>query len=98
MSKKINKSQESDEEINLDADSDIDSDIESETNISNIETQISTKSIFAIYCEYLQKSKLLLRPEYQRKLCWSLQKMNDFIDTILKGWIVPNYVIYILSK
>lgn len=98
MSKKINKSQESDEEINLDADSDIDSDIESETNISNIETQISTKSIFAIYCEYLQKSKLLLRPEYQRKLCWSLQKMNDFIDTILKGWVIPNYVIYILSK
>ena len=23
--------------------------------------------------------------------------MNAFIDTILKGWIIPNYVIYVLS-
>ena len=24
--------------------------------------------------------------------------MNAFIDTILKGWIIPNYVIYVLSS
>ena len=39
-----------------------------------------------------------LTPEYQRELCWSIEKMNTFIDTIMKGWIVPNYVIYQLSN
>jgi hypothetical protein len=65
--------------------------------INNIRVQISIKSIKSIYYEYLQDNNLLLAPEYQRDLCWSVEKMNLFIDTIFKEWIVPNYVIYQLS-
>ena len=83
-------------ESNLDSASETESEAEAEPD-SNISTQITNKSIKSIYYEYLQGSELLLRPEYQRELCWSFDKMNAFIDTILKGWIIPNYVIYELS-
>jgi uncharacterized protein with ParB-like and HNH nuclease domain len=48
--------------------------------------------------KYLKDDKLLLSPEYQRDLCWSTDKMILFIDTIMKSWIVPNYVIYKLTS
>jgi hypothetical protein len=81
-----------------DSDTDTDTDTDSESKKTSIMTQITTKSIKAIYYEYLESDQLFLRPEYQRDLCWSLEKMNAFVDTIIKGWIVPNYVIYELSK
>lgn len=64
----------------------------------NIETRITNKAVISVYGEFLQNNKLLLNPEYQRDLSWSIEKMNTFIDTIMKGWIVPNYVIYKLSN
>jgi len=85
----------------LDNESDDESDLETEENNNSstkIITQITNKSIRSIYYEYLQDDSLLLSPEYQRELSWSIEKMNAFIDTILKGWIVPNYVIYQLSE
>jgi hypothetical protein len=79
--------------------SDGESDSESiDDELNQINTQITTKSICAIYHEYLKEDKLLLSPEYQRDLCWSVDKMILFIDTIMKEWIVPNYVIYKLTS
>ncbi len=80
------------------------SEVESDTDeiddsIENnkIRVSIETQSINATYIMYLQNKILLLRPEYQRDMCWSIKKMNTFIDTIMKGLIVPNFVIYKLS-
>ena len=78
-----------------DSDSDSDSDVDEQENIM---TQITTSGIGSIYSGYLTNNKLLLSPEYQRDLCWSVDKMCIFIDTIMKGWVVPNYVLYKLSR
>lgn len=68
-----------------------------ETDYDNIRTSIETKSISTIYYEYLKDSRLITKPLYQRDFCWSINKMIDFIETIMKGLIVPNFVIYKLS-
>jgi hypothetical protein len=87
------------EENFSDNESDSGSESDSDNNTeSNIRVQLTNKNIGAIYYEYLKDDTLLLRPDYQRDICWSLEKMNAFIDTIIKGLIVPNYVIYILSS
>ena len=79
-------------------DSDWSSESEEEEPIPDLSTTITNKGVRSIYSEYLEKDKLLLRPEYQRELSWSNEKMITFIDTIYRGWIVPNYVIYKLSE
>jgi len=96
QSKKNSKEQISESE----SESDISeySDTEIDEDLNEISTQITTKGINAIYHEYLKEDKLLLSPEYQRDLCWSTDKMILFIDTIMKSWIVPNYVIYKLTS
>lgn len=83
---------------NIDSDTNSDDDSDSESDDNRINTQITTKSVLSVFNEYLQDGSLLLQPEYQRDLCWSIDKMNAFIDTVMKGWIVPNYVIYQLSS
>ena len=80
---------------NSDSDAEID---DLPDNKPQLNVIITCKSIKSMYLEYLQDESLLLKPEYQRELCWSSEKMNLFIDTIFKSWIIPNYVIYILSN
>lgn len=83
----------------IDINSDNDSEIESDDEFNNnIQTQITTKGVYTTYLEYLKDDNLLLKPEYQRDICWSIDKMILFIDTIMKSWIVPNYVIYELTS
>ena len=80
---------------------DSDTEYEEETDSEDenkMRIQITTKSIRSIHSEFLQNDELLLKPEYQRDMCWSHIKMNTFIETINKGLIVPNYVIYQLSS
>ena len=80
---------------------DSDTEYEEETDSDDenkMRIQITTKSIRSIHSEFLQNDELLLKPEYQRDMCWSHIKMNTFIETINKGLIVPNYVIYQLSS
>lgn len=60
-------------------------------------TNIIINSINETYSLYLKNNKLLLNPEYQRGICWTVKKMNTFIDTIMKNFIVPSFVIYKLS-
>jgi hypothetical protein len=86
-------------EIELDdVDNSSDNDSDNDVYDKEIKTQITNKGVRSIYSEYLEKDKLLLRPEYQRELSWKIEKMNAFVDTIYRGWIVPNYVIYKLSE
>ena len=70
---------------------------ESIIDMGKNKTNIIIHSIDETYSLYLKNNKLLLNPEYQRGICWKLQKMNTFIDTIMKNFIVPSFVIYKLS-
>jgi len=83
--------------IELDNEENSSDESDNEVYDKEIKTQITNKGVRSIYSEYLEKHKLLLRPEYQRELSWNIEKMNAFVDTIYRGWIVPNYVIYKLS-
>jgi len=87
--------------------SDNESDIESDNNSEDEElctqndfyVKIDTSNVSTIYYSYLKElTKMLIRPEYQRELCWSPNKMCMFIDSIMKNFIIPNYVIYQLSS
>jgi hypothetical protein len=70
-----------------------------EINTNNeFHVKIDTSTVISIYYTYLKDlTKMLIRPEYQRNLCWSPNKMCMFIDSIMKNFIIPNYVIYKLS-
>ena len=47
-----------------------------------------------IYQEFLKDIKSTnLNPDYQRDFSWSIEKQNLFIDTIMKGYIVPPIII-----
>ncbi len=72
--------------------------VEEEIKNCKIRVSINTSTIISTYISYLQNNKLELSPEYQRDICWSIKKMNSLIDTIMKGLIVPNFVIYKLSS
>jgi hypothetical protein len=39
-------------------------------------------------------NKLNLNPEYQRNFIWSVGDQNDLVDTILKGYPLPNFFMY----
>jgi hypothetical protein len=84
-----------DSEITFETSNEIDTGVEND--YKNIRTNIETKSISSVYNEYLKELRLFLHPLYQRDFCWSINKMIDFIETIMKGLIVPNFVIYTLS-
>lgn len=86
------------EDDNLEDDDLDDDDLEESDDNEEIIQQNSSKSISACYEEYLKDDKLLLTPEYQREFCWNVEKQNALLDTIYKNWIMPNYVIYKLSK
>jgi hypothetical protein len=75
---------------------DIDDVIET-NNPDKIKVTIKIQSIEETYKSYLQDTGLLLNPDYQRGVCWKLVKMNAFIDTIMKNYIVPGFVIHKLS-
>lgn len=76
------------------SDSEKSCDSDNEVQDHKIETKITTYNIDTVYNKFLKSNQLLLQPEYQRDLCWSYDKMNMFIDSIMKNYIVPNFVIY----
>ena len=77
--------------------SDSDSDLTDEET-TKLDSKIEVTSIRSFYDQYLKSNILLLQPEYQREFCWSQIKQNTFIGTIMNKWIIPNIVIYKLSK
>jgi hypothetical protein len=74
-----------------------DEEVEEESN-DKMNINITQKGVKTFYNELLEDNNVLLTPEYQRELSWNIEKMIGFIDTIYKGWIVPNFVIYELSE
>lgn len=80
-------------DINSDSDNDL-----SDDEVIKLDSKIEVISIRSFYDQYLKCDKLLLKPEYQRDFCWSQVKQNTFIGTIMNKWIIPNIVIYKLSK
>jgi len=79
----------------------IDSDDES------IEEKESTKpikkinnitSIITIYNTYFNRNNINLKPNYQRELTWSFDKMCVFIDSIMKGYVIPSFILSTIYK
>jgi hypothetical protein len=44
--------------------------------------------------ELIDLDKVNLNPEYQRNFIWSAGDQNDLIDTIIKGYPLPNFFMY----
>lgn len=86
--------------INLDIDTDDDSD--SDTDDSEEEQKIEKKSdnpsISTIYHNYFTRNRINLRPNYQREFTWSFEKMNMFVDSLMKGYVIPTFILYKLSN
>lgn len=59
-------------------------------NISNLFIQSLT--VGKIYQFYREK-RLIVNRKYQRKLCWTIEEKRNFIDTILKGYPVPLFLL-----
>jgi len=57
----------------------------------NLDTQFV--SVRNIYNEYLKDNLINLRPEYQRQFSWNDDQINLFIDSLIKGFIVPSIVL-----
>ncbi|MDJ0729942.1 MAG: DUF262 domain-containing protein [Crocosphaera sp.] len=57
-----------------------------------MQTQIKSlvkKSTIADIYQDMEMGKLVLRPDFQRKLVWTHDHQEEFIDTILKGYPFP---------
>ena len=44
--------------------------------------------------ELVDKDLIDLNPSYQRNFIWSVDNQNELIDTILKGYPLPNFFFY----
>lgn len=45
--------------------------------------------------DLVEKNKIELNPSYQRNFIWSTDDQRDLIDTILKGYPLPNFFLYL---
>jgi hypothetical protein len=52
------------------------------------------QSIKIIYNSNLQKNQINLEPSYQRDFVWSFEKIKTFIDSLMKGYIIPLFILY----
>ena len=52
------------------------------------ELSIRGESIQSIYSSFLEK-KYLVNRRYQRKLVWTIDEKQSFIDSILNGYPIP---------
>lgn len=50
-------------------------------------------SIITIYNTYFNRNNINLKPNYQRELTWSFDKMCIFIDSIMKGYVIPSFIL-----
>ena len=62
-------------------------------NRIKIDYEVKTFQLRSFYDQYLKTNKINLCPEYQRDFCWNESKQNLFIDTIMKNYIVPMFII-----
>jgi hypothetical protein len=64
-----------------------------EENENVIESDVKTFQLRSFYDQYLKNNKINLSPEYQRDFCWNEDRQNLFIDSIMKNYIVPMFII-----
>ena len=64
-----------------------------DNNRIKIDYEVKTFQLRSFYDQYLKTNKINLCPEYQRDFCWNESKQNLFIDTIMKNYIVPMFII-----
>ena len=89
----------SDSQINSDNDeiSD-DSDEEEEDIIENkLEKKNEIPSISTIYHNYFTRNRINLQPNYQREFTWTFEKMCMLIDSLMKGYVIPSFILYKIS-
>jgi len=91
LNKQTNNNSDSDED--LDEDTDEDSDEE-----HKIDKKSDSPSISTIYHNYFARNRINLQPNYQREFTWSFEKMNTFIDSLMKGYVIPTFILYKLSN
>ena len=77
--------------------SDSDSDSDSDFN-TKIEKKCDNPSISTIKNMYFTRNRINLRPNYQREFTWSFEKMCIFIDSLMKGYVIPTFILYKLSQ
>jgi hypothetical protein len=53
-----------------------------------IKPSVTSPTIAEVY-DSIQSSRLILRPDFQRKFVWTHEHQEDFIDTILNGFPFP---------
>ena len=58
-------------------------------------TSPSNKKISALYKD-IKRKNLILQPDFQRRFVWSSKHKEKFIDTVLKGYPVPE--IYVAQR
>lgn len=56
--------------------------------MSGMTPQIKGESIQSLYRLY-NNEKLLANRRYQRKLVWTIEEKQSFIDSIIKGFPIP---------
>jgi hypothetical protein len=58
-----------------------------------IEKHISQHGLRSFYDSYLIKDKINLQPEYQRDFVWNADKQNLLIDSIMRSFVIPNFIL-----
>jgi hypothetical protein len=59
-------------------------------NNDTIESTFEIITIRSFYEQYIKSNKLLLKPEYKRDFCWSINKQKTLLYTIFNNLILPN--------
>lgn len=82
---------------NSDSDSDSNSDYDKQDDL-RIESQTQNYELRSFYDRFLKNNKIKLDPIYQRDFSWNEDKQNLFVDSLIRGYIIPNIILRKLDK
>lgn len=58
-----------------------------------IESSTAQHALRSFYDQYLKKNRINIQPEYQREFVWNGEKQNLFIDSIMRKYIIPQFIL-----
>ena len=64
-----------------------------ENNNEIIKKTFSNPTIRELKINYLEKNIINLKPNYQREFSWSFDKMCTFIDSLMRGYVIPLFIL-----
>jgi len=67
-------------------------------DLFEIRTQMHQEGLKSYYDRYLLKNKIDLQPEYQRDFVWNEDKRDLLIDSIMRGFVIPQFVLIETDK